>query len=432
MTAALAIYLAIGFLLLLLTLVSYVEALYTEMARFLSREFQENIDVFEQMVEPRLGVSRARASVSMSILAQLCTATIAFLLAADVFADGNWTGGELAQAAVVLILIVVVCNRLIPFVLFTRTRGAWLGKLIWPLRLLVYLALPATLVLGFTRSVATLTHERPAEQPETAAEAVDALIEAGQEEGILEEGDRDLIQSVVEFGDTTVREVMTPRPEVFAVPVATTVEQFTEMLQQRPYSRVPVYEGNLDRVQGVVLAHDVLQVPDSEARSRTVRDLMRPAYFVPESQRVSALLRDMQHENVNLATVIDEYGGVAGVVTIEDLVEEIVGEIRDEHEARVDVVREADHTYVVPGSLGVDRVDELFGVRLERKEAATVAGLMSEVFGRIPAKGEVVERDGLRFEVVDATTRRVEKLRISRVPPPARPQDPPGEKRMRA
>jgi CBS domain containing-hemolysin-like protein len=218
---------------------------------------------------------------------------------------------------------------------------------------------------------------------------------------------------VVEFGDKTVREVMTPRPEIVAVPITATVEQFTELLRTKPYSRVPVYEGSIDNIQGIVFAHDVLQVPDAEARTRTVREMMKPAHFVPESKRVSTLLRTLQSEHIHMAVVIDEYGGTAGVVTIEDLVEEIVGEIRDEHEAKADIVRESDNSYVVPGHMDVDRLNELFNVRPDGHEATTVAGLVSEILGRIPEQGEVVEEDGLRFEVLESTERRVERLRIS-------------------
>ncbi len=180
--------------------------------------------------------------------------------------------------------------------------------------------LPVTIVLGFLQSVASLTRQNTGEQPESAAEAVDALIEAGQEEGIIQEGDRDLIQSVVEFSGKTVREAMKPRPEMFAVPVETTVERFIEMLRTKHYSRVPVYAESIHNIKGIVYAQDVLQVPDSEASKRTLETLMRrDVYFVPESKLGSDLLREMQKNNIRMAIVVDEYGGVAGLVTIEDL-----------------------------------------------------------------------------------------------------------------
>jgi CBS domain containing-hemolysin-like protein len=401
----------------LLTLVSYVDRLYTEIGKFLSREFQANIDAFEHDVEPRLHVSRTRAALSMAVLTQMSTAAIAMLVGFTVFRDRAWSIYEILQATLSLILIVIVCNRFLPFVFFSRTTGQWLIPWTPFLRILVYLVLPVTLVLGFLQSVASLTREHSEEQPESQAEAVDALIEAGQEEGILDESNRDMIQSVVEFGEKTVREAMKPRPEIVAVSTNTTVEQFIELLRMKPFSRVPVFEGTIHNIKGIVYAQDVLQVPDTEAHTRTVDTLMRKdVYFVPESKLGSELLREMQKNNIRMAIVVDEYGGVAGLVTIEDLVEEIVGEIDDEHQ-KAEVVRESDHSYIVPGNMDVDRLDELLGTRPEGKESATVAGLVSEMAGRIPQKGEVIEEDGLRFEVLESTDRRVERVRISVVQP---------------
>jgi len=281
------------------------------------------------------------------------------------------------------------------------------------LRILIYLVLPVTLVLGFLQSVTALTREHSDETPESASEGVDALIEAGEEEGILDESNRELIHSVVQFGEKTVREAMKPRPEIVAVSTNTTVEQFVELQRERPYSRVPVFEGTIHNIVGIVHTQDILQVPDAEAHTRTVDTVMRTdVYFVPESKLGSDLLREMRKNNIRMAIVVDEYGGVAGLVTIEDLVEEIVGEIRDEHE-KAEVVRENDRSYVFAGNVDVDRLGELFGVRPEGKESATVAGLVTELAGHIPQKGEVLEEDGLRFEVLSSTERRVERVRIS-------------------
>ena len=229
------------------------------------------------------------------------------------------------------------------------------------MRGLIYLVTPITLVLGFLQSVATLTRENTTEQPETAAEAVDALIEAGQEEGIIQEGDRDLIQSVVEFSGKTVREAMKPRPAMFALPTSTTVEHFIEMLRAKHYSRVPVYEGSIHNIKGIVYTQDVLQVLDSEAHVRALDSIMRrDVYFVPESKLGSDLLREMQKQNIHMAMVVDEYGGVAGLVTIEDLVEEIVGEIRDDRD-KPEIVRDGELAFIVSGGMDVDRLSELFG-----------------------------------------------------------------------
>src|SRR6202049_1941885 len=384
-------------LLALLALASYVDRVYQEIGKFLSREFQDNIDVFEQKVEPNLNVSRARASLSMSVLKQLTTATIALLVGFVVFGDQRWNISEILQAAVSLILIVIVFNQFLPFVFFSRTNGTWLIRWTWLLRMLIYLVLPVTIVLGFLQSVASLTHQNTREQPESASEAVDALIEAGQEEGIIQEGDRDLIQSVVEFSGKTVREAMKPRPQMFAVPTDTTVEHFIELLRVKHYSRVPVYEGSIHNIKGIVYTQDVLQVPDSEARVRILDTIMRrDVYFVPESKLGSDLLREMQKQNIRMAIVVDEYGGVAGLVTIEDLVEEIVGEIRDDHD-QPEIVRENEQSYIVSGGMDVHRLAELFGTKPEGRESATVAGLVSELAGHLPRGGGTVGDDGLRF-----------------------------------
>lgn len=409
--------LGLVFLIALLTLVSYVDRVYQEIGKFLSREFQDNIDSFEQIVEPRLGVGRERAALSMAILTQLTMAAIAMIVGYTVFRDRGWDVYAVLEAGLTLILIIIVFNRLLPFVFFSRTTGRWLNNFALPLRCMIYLILPITLVLGFCQSVAALTREHGDPTPETPAEAVDALIEAGQEEGILQEGDRDLIQSVVEFSGKIVRDAMKARPDMVTVPVSTTVEQVIELLKAKPYSRLPVYEGSVHNIKGLLHTQDILQVPDSEAHTRTVDTLMRrDVYFVPESKLVSDLLREMQRSNVRMAIVVDEYGGVAGLVTIEDLVEEIVGEIGDEHE-KSQVVRENDRSYVVPGNLDVDLLDELFGVRPAGRESATIAGLVSELAGRIPKKGEVIEDETLKFEVLDSTDRKVERVRITAVEP---------------
>ena len=402
------------FLLALLTLVSYVDRLYHEMGKFLSREFEENIEAYEQLVEPRLGLTRERASLSMAMLTQICMASIGVLIGYLLFIEQRWVALDLVQAAVSLVFIIVIFNRLLPHIFFVRTKGKWLARFVPVLRALIYLSMPASVLLGFALSVASLSKEHGEKEPEHPSEAVDAFIEAGQEEGILEETDRDLIQSVVEFGGKTVREVMTPRPNMIAVPTSMTIAEFTELLSKTPYSRIPVYEGDIDHIKGVIYTKDLLQVPDSEASTKTVADLMKTdVHFVPETKLGSELLREMQHDNIRLSLVIDEYGGVAGLVTIEDMVEEIVGEIRDEHE-KSDVVKETDTSYIFNGNTDIDLLEKLLGgVRPDEKEATTIGGLVSELAGRIPRVGEVFEHNGLRFEVLDSTERRVERVRVS-------------------
>lgn len=417
---------AIVLLIALLVVSAYASRLFTESGKFLSREFQENIELFEHQIEPRLGTNHARAALSFAVLEQLLTAAICFLLAYTVFAQPQWAVDELAEAILVGVLIILLFDRFVPYLLFSRTRGAWFVRFTLLLRILIWAVSPLILLLSFLQSIVSLTRpENAGEEPEHPSEAVDALIEAGQDEGILEESDRDLIHSVVEFGDKTVREVMTPRPSIVAVSAETTVEELTQLLAKHPYSRVPVYRGDLDHIAGIVTARDLLQVADSEAASIRAASLMKTDVpYVPESKRAHELLNEMQRDNRRMAIVIDEYGGVAGLVTVEDLIEEIVGELSNDGETRNEALRESDGSFVVNGNLDRDRVEELFNLRLDEDwHATSVGGLVTEIAGHIPLPGESVEEGGLRFEVLESTARRVEKVRIALRQPPAIPKN---------
>jgi CBS domain containing-hemolysin-like protein len=405
------------------TLASYISRVYAEFGKILTREIEENLDAWEELIEPQLGLTRAHASISAAVLQQLALGIIALEFGAVLFDRGPHLGrptyAEIAQAVLGVVLVVVFCNQVLPSLLFNRTRGRWVRRLVWPIRLLLWLMTPITVFVRFFFSVASLAEE-PVSEEEEAAVDVEALLEAGEEEGILEESDRDLVRSAVEFGDKLVREVMTPRPEVFAVPAETTLEKFLEMLREHNFSRVPVYFGSLDNVTGIAFAHDLLQITDEEARTRTVASIEREAAFVPETKRGYELLREMQREKQHMRVVIDEYGGVSGLVTIEDLLEEIVGNIRDEHEEEVSIEepqREPNGVWLVPGGFPVDQLADLFGEPVEvgdAYEATTLGGLVSEIEGRIPLAGEVVvlEPAGMRMEIVASTDRRVERLRV--------------------
>ena len=409
------------------TLASYISRVYAEFGKILAREVQENLDAWEELIEPQLGLTREHAAICAAVLQQLALGVIALEFGAVLFDRGPLfarpTYAEIAQAVLGLVLVVVFCNQLLPSLLFNRTQGRWAGRLVWPIRLLLWLMTPITVFVRFFFQVAALAEEPATPEEETAVD-VEALLEAGEEEGILEENDRDLVRSAVEFGDKLVREVMTPRPAVFAVPASTTLEEFLVLLREHNYSRVPVYTGSLDNVTGLAFAHDLLQIADEEARTRTVASIQRPAAFVPETKRGYELLREMQREKQHMRVVIDEYGGVSGLVTIEDLLEEIVGDIRDEHEedappgsVNAEPQREPEGVWLVPGGFPVDQLADLFGEPIEvgeEFEATTLGGLVSEIEGRIPLAGEVVmlESAGLRMEVVASTDRRVERLRV--------------------
>jgi len=412
----------IAFLAAVETLASYISRVYAEFGKILTREIEENLDAWEELVEPHIGLTRGHAAICAAVLQQLALGIIALEFGALLFDRGGLTrpnAAEIAQAVLAVVLVVVFCNQLLPTLLFDRTRGRWAGRIVWPIRFLLWLMTPITVFVRFFFSVASLAEEQVTAEEEAAVD-VEALLEAGEEEGILEENDIDLVRSAVEFGDKLVREVMTPRPEVFAVHGSITLEAFLELLREHNFSRVPVYSGSIDNVTGIAFAHDLLQITDEEARTRTVASIEHPAVFVPETKRGYELLREMQREKQHMRIVIDEYGGVAGLVTIEDLLEQIVGNIKDEHEEETpieDPQREPGGVWLVPGSFPVDQLPDLFGESAdlgETYEAATLGGLVSEIEGRIPLAGEVVllESVGMKMEVVASTDRRVERLRV--------------------
>jgi CBS domain containing-hemolysin-like protein len=435
----------IFWLLCLLALAAYADGIYTALGRFLSREKTENLEAWERWVEPRLRLGRESAAMSASVLRQIALVALAFLLAMRLHGRVGRSPAEIARTVFELLLVLLLFDRLIPELLVTRTRGRWVAKISLLYQALFYVVLPVTLMIGLLLSIAGLAAAEPTE-PEHASEGVDALLEAGEEEGILEESDRELVRSVVEFGDKVVREVMTPRPEMFAVPETMSLAEFTRAIREHGFSRVPVYRGSLDEIAGIAFAHDLLGVADVDATRRRVAELVRPTLFVPESKKVNELLREMQRQKQHMSVVIDEYGNVAGLVTIEDLLEAIVGEIEDEHDAAVaedEPVAEADGSYLVPGSFEVSRLRGLFGEVSESAnggevsesaeaeegaeaepreqvlpqlltgyEATTVGGLVSEIAGHIPLPGEVVEDGPLRLEVLASTDRRVERVRV--------------------
>ncbi|HWZ00492.1 MAG TPA: hemolysin family protein [Edaphobacter sp.] len=376
MTATYAYALALFLLLAILALAAYVDRIYFEMGKFLSREYQDNIDAWERVVEPRLRLGRESIALSASVLRQLTLVTLALLSGLRLYTQSTLvpslvrtpSTGEIVRAACELILLILIFDRLLPQLLFARTRGLWIVRILPILQAFFYLILPVTMLLQLLFSIAALAEPEDTTEEDHPSEAMDALLEAGEEEGILEESDRELVRSAVEFGDKVVLEVMTPRPEIFAVPGNLTLREFTAQINEHAFSRVPVYSGSLDNVTGIAFAHDLLKVPDTEANTRTVAEIQRPAAFVPETKKVAELLREMQREKQHMRIVIDEYGSVAGLVTIEDLLEAIVGNIADEHdetEADDAPIREPNGAYVVSGAFELSRLRDLFADQYE-------------------------------------------------------------------
>ncbi|MGH9324590.1 MAG: hemolysin family protein [Vicinamibacteria bacterium] len=248
-------------------------------------------------------------------------------------------------------------------------------------------------------------------------EEVQAYIEAGEEEGILEGDEGRMVQSVLDLGDKVVREVMTPRPEIVAIAEDATVGELRALFAEQKYSRVPVYREDLDHVVGLVYVIDLIASHDAPPEG-SFRSLIREVSFVPESKRLGELLRELQRARETLAMVVDEYGGVCGLVTVEDILEEIVGEIHDEFdEVDQEIVQEKEGVFLVSGRADIDQLKEILHLDVNGSGFETVSGYVLEAAGRIPQEGEVIEHEGVRIEVVDADGQRIHKVRF-RLPTP--------------
>jgi putative hemolysin len=257
--------------------------------------------------------------------------------------------------------------------------------------------------------------ERLQAQPATEEE-VQAYIDVGREEGILEKEDEKLVLSIVDFGDTRVREVMTPRTDIVWIDAAASPETLADLFASSKYSRIPVARGTIDTVVGIVHVKDMFEAIRSGNR-RPITEIVREAYFVPESKKVSELLREFQRRHLWMAIVVDEYGGVSGLVTVEDLLEEIVGEISDEHEDEREAVSKAgEGVYSISGKESIETIRELFGRGPEEGVFTTVGGFLAARLGHIPKPGESYREADLLFTVEEADRRRVYRVRIESSP----------------
>jgi putative hemolysin len=284
-------------------------------------------------------------------------------------------------------------------------------------RLLAFMADPLHRLSDRSRRATSTLDNGEAEEEEDNGDDLQALIDVGAEEGILEEEEGELIQSIIEFGDTRVSEVMTPRTEIVALPMTATVREARDLIIESKYSRLPVYRDQIDNVEGIIYVRDLLQCWPEGKENEAIAPLLRPVYFVPETKPVADLLEEMQKAHVQLAMVIDEYGGVAGLVTVEDMLEEIVGEIEDEDtegEEIIEIIAGDDGYYEVLGSTEIGKIERLFDMEIEDDDFTTIAGLVISESGYVPRPGERLRFRGLDVEVLEADERRIGRLRLRR------------------
>ena len=327
-------------------------------------------------------------------------------------------GHGLPTLIAAMAVFALVCEHLVPLVLIRRDPEAVLGATLPAFQALDRLLRPVTMAL-LGLDGARGRHTPQASADAAAAPAVDGAPEPpAEQEQTREDGQdqaRALLRTIVDFRDTLVREVMTPRPDIVAIEAGQSVEDLRRLFRDQQYSRVPVYDGTLDNILGFAFVKDLVR--DAEQPVRSLRELLRPAHFVPETKKVPALLAEFQHERVQSAIVVDEYGGTAGLVTLEDLIEEIVGEIRDEYDVESEsVVDEGGGVFVMSGKADVSALQTHFGVAVDRTGFDSVGGYLLSSLGRVPVKGEHLAIGDLSFDVLDAERRRVTRVRVRHVP----------------
>ncbi|HUS06315.1 MAG TPA: hemolysin family protein [Bryobacteraceae bacterium] len=415
--ALLTLILASVFFLVLATL---TQVLYLETLRLRTRELP-SLEYFKETLEERIGLKADNGALAFSVIKHSMLAFLGIFFLSLTSNSAGLSVQTLLEAAVFSWLTMMATAYVIPQLLYRHTACRWMAVLVPILIGMTILVRPITALLKFVQSLMQLGDEdQTAVEGSTPAENLEALISAGTEEGIIEEEDRKLIQSAVAFGSKTVREVMTPRPDIVSIAADATLEDLRQLVIHEQFSRIPVYQGSIDHITGFVHVRDMFELENAERAMQKVSNVTRPIRLVPETKPVNDLLREMQQDGAHMAVVIDEYGNTAGLATMEDMVEEIVGEIRDEHEPTLDVEKDQEGRFTVSGSFDVDHLHDLLEFRPEEQpESTTIGGLVTEWLGRVPQPGEHVERDGIRIEVLAANALRVEQVRLSKLESPA-------------
>jgi CBS domain containing-hemolysin-like protein len=351
------------------------------------------------------------ARLMLGLIFSLATVVIALM-------TGSTGFGSIGMLLLFVAVFILTFEHFIPMLIARRNPERVLEILLPPFNVAAGFLSPLTNILVRLLVEGRRERQPPAvngdeTEPASAAAAPEAE-SAEEENAIMEREERRLLQSIVDFGDTLVREVMTPRPDIVAVPAEATLDEVREVFREQEYSRIPVYQENLDNILGIIFLKDLVHLSNADA-SGSIGGLVRPATVVPETKRVPELLREFQRNRTQMAIVVDEYGGTAGLVTLEDLLEEIVGEIRDEYDVETEpVVDEGNGSWVFSAKVNIEEVRERLGVEIEPEGFETVGGYVLTRVGRVPSPGETFELDGLHVEVLEAERRRIHKVRFRR------------------
>ena len=413
---------ALGVVLLasFLPVYSYLALIYRELGRMSTGPVHEHLNIFEAEIEPQLRINLRGDGRAFRILGHFWLAFLVLQTTRGVFTFVHGTWESVVELAAFVVLEVVFAMHFIPDILLYRTTGRWLIPLLPFVRASLVLVWPVRVFLEGAESLARISEqEQEKTEEQRTEEGIEALVEAAEEEGIIEPEQAELIEQVVEFSDKRVREVMTPRPDIVAISGDATLEELHAKFTETGFTRLPVYEGSLDDIQGVAHSQDLLQVADSDLPKRRVRELMKPALFMPETKVGSDLLKEMRQRNQTMAVIIDEHGSVAGIATMGDLVEEIVGDSgSDGIHPKLEMVKDGSTSLVMRGGTSINDVEEMLGVHFGEtsdETVTTIAGLLSHVSGKVPAPGEKFDLEGFRFEVLEANQRKVLRVKAQKL-----------------
>ena len=386
----------------------------------LTAEAEERPELRSKVFLKQVLENRARFGFALSATIQILLVVVAVLITSislTLFSDPR----VVLVGLVAGLILTGIFRQLVPLFISARNPEETLLFLLPVIRpffpLMAFLSDPFQSLFDRSRRKEQDTEDGIEEEEDDTGGDIQALIDVGEAEGILEEEQGELIHSIIEFGDTRVSEVMTPRPDIVALPQNASVREARDVILESKYSRLPVYRDQIDNVEGLIYVRDLLQRWAEGKEDDSIAQLIRPVYFVPETKPVAKLLEEMQKAHVQLAMVIDEYGGVSGLVTVEDILEEIVGEIEDEDiagEELQEIVEKSDGSFEVLGSTEIGKIEQLFDLEIEADDFTTIAGLVINKSGRVPLAGDRLMFRGLEVEVVEADERRIGRLRVKR------------------
>ena len=418
----------LALLLVLLLLHAVISLLNAALLNTSETEQRERADRGDEAALGFLDLTDDKLRLSMTVsLAHILTrfgiATALVLLVFDSVAGGD----DLARLALVIATVVLgasatlVLADLAPEAIGGTYAARLIGFAIRPMRLLAVLMSPLTgLVLLLSRLISRLFGSKPLVNIVTEEEIL-TLVRAGHSGGAIETDEKNMIHAVLQLGDSNARELMTPRLDIVALDVESGMMAALDAFVESGFSRLPVYEGSIDRVIGVLIAKDILTLLNKRADlpGTAIRDLMRQAYFVPESRRADALLKEMQAENLHLAVVVDEYGGTAGLITIENLIEEIIGDIRDEYDVdeEEEFVEIGDGSYLIDASIDLDDLNALLECDIDSAVTDTLGGYIYLVLGRVPRVNETIASENLRLTVKSIDGHRIRKVEARKIAP---------------